>query len=629
MSKIKIAIAGVGNCASSLVQGLEYYRNHEQQALSGLMHPKVGDWSATDVEVVAAFDIDRRKVGQALENAIFAKPNCTTVFQSVLPVSNVTVQMGPVLDGVPDHMEDYDEDNAFRIADEKPVDVTTVLRETGAEVLVCYLPVGSEQAVKHYAEACLEAKVGMVNCVPVFLASDPVWAQKFREAGVPIVGDDIKSQVGATIVHRTLSRLFEDRGVDVKRTYQLNTGGNTDFLNMLERSRLKSKKKSKTESVQSQFNLRLSDGDIHIGPSDYVPWQNDNKVAFIRMEGLGFGDVPMELELRLSVQDSPNSAGVVIDGIRCAKLGLVRGIGGPLEAPSSYYMKSPPVQVRDSVAHDLCNGFIAGDSADVPNELKLVSTGHLPTPQSDSAPTALILAAGKGSRLLPSTSLPKALAPVAGRTLAERVVQNLRDGAGVSRFVVALGYEADTVKSHFQSVAKHMNVTVEFCSSPDWEKGNGASALGAADVIGDQPFILSMCDHIYDPTLPGALAKAELPQDGMLLAVDRNIMDMHDVDDVMKVKLDDTSIKAISKTLSDWDVADTGVMYCTSALFDGLRAAAADGQHGLADGLRVLAGKGRAMTVDVTGTWWLDVDTDEALDIAERALNAQHLASTA
>lgn len=629
MSKIKIAIAGVGNCASSLVQGLEYYRNHEQQAFSGLMHPKIGDWSATDVEVVAAFDVDRRKVGQPLEKAIFAKPNCTTVFQSVLPVSNVVVQMGPVLDGVPDHMDDYDEDNAFRVADLAPVDVTDVLRESGAEVLVCYLPVGSENAVKHYAEACLDAKVGMVNCVPVFLASDPVWAQRFRDAGVPIVGDDIKSQVGATIVHRTLSRLFEDRGVDVKRTYQLNTGGNTDFLNMLERSRLKSKKKSKTESVQSQFNLRLSDGDIHIGPSDYVPWQNDNKVAFIRMEGLGFGDVPMELELRLSVQDSPNSAGVVIDGVRCAKLGLVRGIGGPLEAPSSYYMKSPPVQVRDSVARDLCDGFIAGDSPNIPNDLKLVSSGHLSTEKSDTVPTALILAAGKGSRLLPLTSLPKALAPVAGQTLAERVVQNLRDGAGISRFVVALGYEADTVKSHFQSVAKHMGVSVEFCTSPDWEKGNGASALGAADIIGDQPFILSMCDHIYDPALPGALVNAELPRDGMLLAVDRNTADMHDIDDVMKVKLNNTSIKAISKTLSDWDVADTGVMYCTSALFDGLRAAAADGQHGLADGLRVLAGKGRAMTVDVTGTWWLDVDTDEALGIAERALNAQRLASTA
>ena len=628
MSKIKIAIAGVGNCASSLVQGLEYYRNHEQQAFSGLMHPRVGEWGATDVEVVAAFDIDKRKVGQSLEKAIFAKPNCTTVFQSMLPVSDVIVQMGPVLDGVPDHMADYDEDRAFRIADDAAVDVAEALRQSGAEVLVCYLPVGSEQAVKYYAQACLDAKVGMVNCVPVFLASDPVWAKRFRDAGVPIVGDDIKSQVGATIVHRMLSRLFEDRGVDVKRTYQLNTGGNTDFLNMLERTRLKSKKKSKTESVQSQFDLRLSDSDIHIGPSDYVPWQNDNKVAFIRMEGLGFGDVPMELEMRLSVQDSPNSAGVVIDGIRCAKLGLARGIGGPLEAPSSYYMKSPPVQVRDSVAHDLCNAFIDGDSPDIPNDLKRASAAHLPQ-QSDTTPTALILAAGKGSRLLPMTSLPKPLATVSGQTLAERVVQNLRDGAGITRFVVALGHEGNTVKSHFQSVAKHMGVTVEFCTSPDWEKGNGASALGAAEVIGNQPFLLSMCDHVYDPALPGALINATLPQDGMLLAIDRNINDLHDVGDVMKVKLDDVSIKAISKSLGDWDAADTGVMYCTSALFDGLRAATADGQYGLADGLRVLAGNGRADTVDVTGTWWLDVDTDEALEIAERDLNKKDLASTA
>jgi myo-inositol-1-phosphate synthase len=629
MSKIKIAIAGVGNCASSLIQGLEYYRNHEQQAFAGLMHPRVGEWGATDVEVVAAFDVDKRKVGAPLEKAIFAKPNCTTVFQSVLPVSNVVVQMGPVLDGVPDHMADYDEDSAFRIAEESPVDVTQVLRESGAEVLVCYLPVGSEQAVKYYAQACLDAKVGMVNCVPVFLASDPVWAQRFRDAGVPIVGDDIKSQVGATIVHRSLSRLFEDRGVDVKRTYQLNTGGNTDFLNMLERKRLKSKKKSKTESVQSQFDLRLSDGDIHIGPSDYVPWQNDNKVAFIRMEGLGFGDVPMELELRLSVQDSPNSAGVVIDGIRCAKLGLARGIGGPLEAPSSYYMKSPPVQVRDSDAHDLCNAFIEGETPDIPAELKRASAAHLPKQDANATPTALILAAGKGSRLLPQTSLPKPLATVAGQTLAERVVQSLRDGAGITRFVVALGYEGDTVKSHFQSVAKHMGVSVEFCTSPDWEEGNGASALGAAEVIGNQPFLLSMCDHVYDAALPGALINQTLPQDGMLLAIDRNITDMHDVDDVMKVKLDGASIKAISKSLGDWDAADTGVMYCTPSLFDGLRAAAADGQHGLADGLRVLAGKGRADTVDVTGTWWLDVDTDEALEIAIRALNAKDMASTA
>jgi myo-inositol-1-phosphate synthase len=257
-------------------------------------------------------------------------------------------------------MADYPEDRAFRAADVPPVDVTRVLRESGAEVLVCYMPVGAEEAVKHYANACLDAGVAMVNCVPVFIASDPEWSERFRKAGVPIIGDDIKSQVGATIVHRTLTRLFGDRGVQLDRTYQLNTGGNTDFLNMLARERLRSKKISKTESVQSQLDARLDSSNIHIGPSDYVPWQNDNKVCFIRMEGQGFGGAPIELELRLSVQDSPNSAGVVIDAIRCAKLGLERGQGGPIESASAYYMKSPAVQMRDSVAHQACNDFIDG-----------------------------------------------------------------------------------------------------------------------------------------------------------------------------------------------------------------------------------------------------------------------------
>jgi myo-inositol-1-phosphate synthase len=265
-------------------------------------------------------------------------------------------------------MADYPDDTAFRSADIEPTDVAAALRTSGAEVLVCYMPVGSEQAVKHYAQACLDARVAMVNCVPVFLASDPGWAQKFWDAGVPIVGDDIKSQVGATIVHRALARLFADRGVALDRTYQLNTGGNTDFLNMLERGRLNSKKISKTESVQSQLDERLDARDIHIGPSDYVPWQKDNKVCFIRMEGRGFGDSPIELEMRLSVEDSPNSAGVVIDAIRCVKLALQRGEAGPLVAPSAYYMKSPPQQFRDSVARDACNAFIDGRDFDLPDE---------------------------------------------------------------------------------------------------------------------------------------------------------------------------------------------------------------------------------------------------------------------
>jgi myo-inositol-1-phosphate synthase len=365
---IKVAIAGVGNCASALVQGVEYYRNRRNAAPEGVMRQTIGGYRCSDVEFVAAFDIDQRKVGRPLEEAIFAKPNCTRVFQSSLPVSNVIIQAGPVLDGVAPHMADYPDDVAFRPADLEPTDIAVALRRSGAEILVCYLPVGSEQAVKHYAQACLDAGVAMINCVPVFLASDPDWAQRFRDAGVPIVGDDIKSQVGATIVHRTLARLFGDRGVSLDRTYQLNTAGNTDFLNMLERSRLKSKKISKTESVQSQLDERLDARDIHIGPSDYIPWQHDNKICFIRMEGRGFGDAPLEIELRMSVEDSSNSAGVVVDAIRCAKLALDRGQAGPLEAPSAYYMKTPPRQLRDSVAHDACNAFIDGEPFDLPRE---------------------------------------------------------------------------------------------------------------------------------------------------------------------------------------------------------------------------------------------------------------------
>ncbi len=360
MKSIRLAIVGVGNCASSLIQGLEYYKDRDETALAGLMHARIGNWGPSDIEVVAAFDIDRRKVGKTVEEAIFAKPNCAKVFQSALPVSEVTVMMGPILDGVAPHMADHPAEEAFRPADERPVNVAQALEDAKAEVLVCYLPVGSEKAVRHYAQACLEAGVAMVNCVPVFIASDPVWARKFSDAGLPIIGDDIKSQIGATIVHRTLTRLFGDRGVPLDRTYQLNTGGNTDFLNMKALDRLKSKKISKTESVQSQLDSRLAERNIHIGPSDYVPWQEDNKIAFIRMEGRGFGDVPLELELRLSVQDSPNSAGVVINAVRCAKLALERGIGGPLEAVSAYYMKTPPIQMRDSIAHDLSNAFIQG-----------------------------------------------------------------------------------------------------------------------------------------------------------------------------------------------------------------------------------------------------------------------------
>jgi myo-inositol-1-phosphate synthase len=359
MKTLKLAIVGVGNCASSLVQGLEYYKDRSETS-AGLMHHEIGGYRLNDVKVVAAFDVDRRKVNKPLEEALFADPNNTTIFQKELPRSGVTVQMGPVLDGIPVHMASYPDAQSFRAAKSDPVDVARTLRESGADVLVSYLPVGSEDATKHYAKACLDAGVGMVNCIPVFIASNPEWADMFRKKNVPIVGDDIKSQVGATIVHRTLARLMADRGVKLERTYQLNTGGNTDFLNMLEEERLKTKRISKTESVQSQLDQRLPATDIHIGPSDYVAWQKDNKVCFLRMEWVGFGDVPMHIEARLSVEDSPNSAGVAIDAIRLAKLAKDRGVGGPLLEASAYLMKHPPQQMRDTDARERLEAFIRG-----------------------------------------------------------------------------------------------------------------------------------------------------------------------------------------------------------------------------------------------------------------------------
>ena len=360
MGSIKLAIAGVGNCASSLLQGLEYYRNADSEDTAGLMHREIGGYRMGDIQVVAAFDIDRRKVGHPLQEAVFAPPNCTTVFHQELPAYGITVQMGPVLDGVAAHMPDYPEEQAFRVADAKPCNVAEVLNESGADVLVCYMPVGSEDAARHYARAALDAGVAFVNCMPVFIASHPEWGAEFRAKNLPVVGDDIKSQFGATIVHRMLARLMGDRGVRLDRTYQLNTGGNTDFLNMLEQSRLTSKRISKTESVQSQLDTPLSKDNIHVGPSDFVAWQKDNKVCFLRMEWRGFGDVPMNLELRLSVEDSPNSAGIAVDAIRCAKLALDRGIGGPLHEISAVCMKHPPEQMRDSDARDLLEQWIAG-----------------------------------------------------------------------------------------------------------------------------------------------------------------------------------------------------------------------------------------------------------------------------
>ena len=376
MQKIKVAIVGVGNCASSLIQGIHYYQDKDPQDAIGLMHWDIGGYGPSDIEVVSAFDIDARKVGHDVSEAIFARPNCTTVFCRDVPKSGVMVQMGRILDGFSDHMRDYDKKRTFLRSDEPEPDasdVVRVLRESGAEILLNYLPVGSEEAACFYAECALDAGVGFINNIPVFIASNPDWARRFEERGLPIVGDDIKAQLGATITHRVLTDLFRKRGVKLERTYQLNTGGNTDFLNMLNLNRLASKKVSKTESVQSVTAERMEDDNIHIGPSDYVPWQNDNKVCFIRMEGKLFGDVPMNLELRLSVEDSPNSAGVVIDAIRCCKLALERGTGGVLYGPSSYFCKHPPRQVTDDEAFRLTEEFIADNIADnnqkEPNEV--------------------------------------------------------------------------------------------------------------------------------------------------------------------------------------------------------------------------------------------------------------------
>jgi myo-inositol-1-phosphate synthase len=355
MSKIRVAIAGVGNCASSLVQGVTYYRDADpNESVPGLMHVKLGDYHVGDVEFVAAFDVDANKVGLDLSKGIFTGPNNTIRFAQVENLG-VTVQRGPTFDGLGKYYRQVVEESPA-----EPVDVARVLRETKADVLVSYLPVGSEDAQRHYAQACLDAKVAFVNAIPVFIASDPEWAAKFTEAGVPIIGDDIKSQVGATIVHRLLARLAEDRGMVLDRTYQLNVGGNMDFKNMLERERLESKKISKTQSVTSQIETGISSDNVHIGPSDHVAWLEDRKWAYIRMEGRNFGDVPLNIELKLEVWDSPNSAGVIIDAVRCAKIAMDRGLGGPVESASAYFMKSPSVQYHDDVARQMVEDFAAG-----------------------------------------------------------------------------------------------------------------------------------------------------------------------------------------------------------------------------------------------------------------------------
>ncbi len=356
MGSVRVAVVGVGNCAASLVQGVEYYRDADPSArVPGLMHVQLGDYHVRDIEFVAAFDVDAKKVGRDLSEAIVASENNTIKICDVAP-SGVIVRRGPTLDGLGKYYrETIDE------SDERPVDVVAALRETCADVLVCYLPVGSEDAARFYAQCAIDAGVAFVNALPVFIAGTPEWAERFRAAGVPILGDDIKSQVGATITHRVLAKLFEDRGVLLDRTYQLNVGGNMDFKNMLERDRLESKKISKTQAVTSNVEHDLGKRNVHIGPSDYVQWLDDRKWAYVRLEGRAFGDVPLTLEYKLEVWDSPNSAGVIIDAVRCAKIAKDRGVGGPLLSASSYFMKSPPEQYRDELARERVEQFIRGE----------------------------------------------------------------------------------------------------------------------------------------------------------------------------------------------------------------------------------------------------------------------------
>jgi myo-inositol-1-phosphate synthase len=362
VGKIRIALAGVGNCASALVQGIEFYQRFEEQAEwpLGLMHCRIGGYGPGDLEVVAAFDIDARKVGRPVSEAIFAPPNCCLkILPQVKPIP-VTVQMAPVLDGVSPHMAKYPPEHSFVVAQEQPVDVAQVLKDSGAEVLLNYMPVGSEDAARHYAECCLQAGVSFINCMPTFIVSDSEWGARFEKAGIPAAGDDVKSQLGATILHRSLVHLLQKRGLTVDRTYQHPVGGNTDFLNMLNRDRLMTKKRSKTEAVSSLLPEDFHQDNLHVGPSDYVPWQKDNKIAFLRLEARGFGGFPMSIELRLSVEDSPNSGGCMIDAVRCVKLARDRGIGGPLTSISAYTMKHPPEIMDDNEARRRVEEFIAG-----------------------------------------------------------------------------------------------------------------------------------------------------------------------------------------------------------------------------------------------------------------------------
>jgi myo-inositol-1-phosphate synthase len=603
MDKIRVAIVGVGNCASSLVQGVAYYRAANDNG-GGLMHWDLGGYEPGDMEFVLAYDIDERKVGTDIARAIFAKPNCTAVFSEV-PDSGVKVRMGAVLDGIADHMELMPPERSFRKATAAEPDkaaVVEALKDSGADVLINFLPVGSEEATRFYMECALEAGVGVVNCMPVFIASEPEWEARFQAAGLPIIGDDIKAQFGATIVHRALTNLMRQRGVRMDRTYQLNTGGNTDFLNMIDRGRLASKKVSKTEAVQAVMAARLADENIHVGPSDYVPWLNDNKLCFLRLEGALFGNVPMNIEVRLSVEDSPNSAGVVIDAIRCCKVALERGQGGAVIGPSAFFCKHPPIQFTDDEAERRTNAFIAG---------------------TEGAPAragmqGLILAAGQGIRLR-DVARSKPLALINGVPLIERVIVTAHK-AGVDRFVVVTGYEGRRLETFLEGLSARLAIPITTVRNLAWKGANGLSVVAAEPVL-EERFVLMMADHLIDPSIITDLMHVSAGPDEVVLAVDRRLANpLVDAGDVTRVALDgDGRITGLGKGLEGHDGYDTGVFLASKSLVRAIREdVAAGGGAGITEGMRRLAARGAAASFDIGDRFWLDVDDSVAHGHAER-----------
>jgi myo-inositol-1-phosphate synthase len=602
--KIRIAIVGVGNCASALIQGIYYYTPERcAEGVTGLMHTEIGSYLPSDIEVVAAFDVDARKVGTDVHRAIFAPPNCTKIFQRDIPDSGVIVRMGQVLDGISEHMVDYADERTFVRSDApEPTkqEIIRELRRSGAEMLLNYLPVGSEQAARFYAECAIEAGLGFINSMPVFIASNPAFAARFKEHNLPIIGDDIKSQLGATITHRVLTDLCAKRGVKVLRTYQLNTGGNTDFLNMKNQERLVSKKKSKTEAVQSVAKKRLADDNIHIGPSDYVPWQNDNKVCFLRIEGQVFGDVPMELELRLSVEDSPNSAGVVIDMIRCCKLALLNGIGGALEAPSSYFCKHPPKQYRDDEAYEMTEAFVRQYTL-APRRTQCV-----------------IVAAGQGTRLR-AKGESKPLIQIKGVPLIERVIDRARS-AGVEHFFIVNGYRGEQLRSELDAFSAREGVRITHIGNNDWDRANGTSVLKAKPYV-DGPFLLTMCDHLIDPEIVRALLANAVEPNTVTLGVDYNIdSPLNDLEDVTRVKCTNGMIERVGKVIRDFNAIDTGIFLCYPIMFDALEVSQARGDDSISGAMNVLAEWGKARAFDIQGRVWVDVDDPIAFRKAEELL---------